>query len=428
MNCVNCGRENPERALICYWCGLVPATGEPPYRALIAHPSGAEETQAVPEFNVVLPPPIEVPAPMPVPEVTVDDRDAGSLQLVIPVPPPIEIPPPPGIPDETAFSVERRRTSHRPIVRASTAPPPQMRSVLPGWGRLLVFFGGVALFLLLGLLLVSSVGVASFGALFCLGALLVLAAVVWAAMLLARVGRRVVTRTGAMYERVETLGQTLRAVAPGVIKELPVLLPKRMGVLDLPAAYSELQRLAGQEGVSSVDQGVDLVTGAIATLIGRDDVILLRRVYPVTTEGLLARSASREVTTPVLIRRRAYVGPGKLESRIAQMLRTDYPMSAGELVDRMLASSELSGAQEIVAWVDEALTHDPPDLDALDSPDAALAELQRFRDALRRADPELYKMMEDEVRRRLRSAMQRSAPSSLLDVTQYARTLSERSR
>jgi hypothetical protein len=300
--------------------------------------------------------------------------------------------------------------------------------VLPGWGRLLVFVVGVILITALGFALAATVAAASLGGAFCIVGLLGLAVVLWAGVLLMRAGRRIVTRTGAVYERLEVMGKTLREVAPGTMKEIPLVLPSRMGVLDLPAAYSELHALEEQDAGSPTERAVDLVTGAIAELVARDDVVLARREYPMETKGLLARASSEQVTQPVLMRRRVYVGPGALEDRIAQVLRTDYPMTVDELLDRLVGPDEREGARRVIQWVDEALTEQPPDLEALGAPDQALQELQRFRVALRRADPELYQMMEEQIQNRLAARVQRSVPSSILDLARQATTVANSTR
>jgi hypothetical protein len=72
--------------------------------------------------------------------------------------------------------------------------------------------------------------------------------------------------------------------------------------------------------------------------------------------------------------------------------------------------------------VDQALTEHPPDLEALTAPDQALAELEQYREALRKVDPELYELLEEEIRLGLAAAVRRSVPSSLLDLAQYAST------
>jgi hypothetical protein len=418
MICVNCGHENPKRALICYWCGLDPETGDTPYKALNVPSVSYEEFAAVPE--VALPPPIEVPSPLPVPSVEVGMTAPESLGLVMPELPTIEIAPPPDIPDQTQFTtIRRRRAHHRPVVRASRIGRVATRPVLPGWGRLLVFIVGLGLLFVLGSALVAAVGTASFGSAFCLAGFLGLAAVLWVGVLLARAGKRVVTATGAVYERLEVLGRSLREVAPGVVKELPVNLPTKMGVLDLPVAYSQLRALDSPEGQPPSEQAVDLLTGAITSLVGRDDVILARRTYPVQARGALTRQASREVSAPVLTRRRVYVGPDGLEEQIARILRTDRPMTVEELMQGLVGAPGRQRAQQVLTWVEQALSESPPDLDALASPDAALAELERYREALRRADPELYRLLEEDIRRGLGGAMRRSTPSSLLDLTRY---------
>jgi hypothetical protein len=426
MECVNCGRENLEKALICYWCGLVPSTGEPPYRALVT-PSVSFEGES-PAPGVTLPPTIEVPPPMPVPEISVGLGDLDAINLTMPELPSLEIAPPPDIPDLDHFTkVKRRRVRHRPAVHRAPGPPKSTRPVLPGLGRIMVFTGGLILLILLGTALVGAVGAATLGSAFCLTGLLGLAFVVWIGLLLARTGRRVVTATGAAYERLEVLGRALREVAPGRVQDLPANLPAQLGVLDLPVAYSELGYLAQQSEEPSMERVVDLLTGALASLVGRDDVVLAHRTYPVQTRGLLTRSASSKVSQPVLTRRRTYVGPGELETQIAQTLRTDRPMTAGELMDTLFGTDRRQRVQRFLTWMDHTLSENPPDLEALDSPDAALAELEQFRTALRRADPELYEMLEGEIRRGLGAAAQRSVPSSLLDLARYAQTSGQRS-
>jgi hypothetical protein len=274
----------------------------------------------------------------------------------------------------------------------------------------------------------AAVGAASFGSAFCLLGLLALAAVLWVGLLLARTGKRLVERAGVVYERLDVLGRVLREVAPGVVKELPINLPKQMGVLDLPVAYSELRSLASQEGEPTLELAVDLLTGAIAGLVGRDDVLLARRSYPVEVRGMLARSDSTQVNHPVVTRRRVYVGPGELEERIARILRTDQPMTIEELVRALVGPAGRRGAQEVVTWVSQSLSENPPDLEALASPDDALAEIERFRDAVRRADPELYELLESEIRRGLGAVVPRSVPSSLLDLARSGSTIGDRSR
>jgi hypothetical protein len=426
MNCVNCGRENPEKALICYWCGLDPDTGEQPYQALAVPAVTAGGTVDVPD--VALPPEIEVPAPKPVPEVQTGMDTFDQTALTMPDLPTIEIAPPPELPDEAQFSIVRRRARHRPVVRATPIRSLATRPVLPGLGRILVFIGGLGLLFVLGSALVAAVGAASFGSAFCLLGLLGLGALLWMGLLLARTGKRIVERAGVVYERLDVLGRVLREVAPGVVQELPVNLPKKMGVLDLPVAYSELRSLAGQEGEPPLELAVDLLTGAIADLIGRDDVVLARRTYPVESRGILTRSASTQITRPVLTRRRVYVGPGDLEERIARILRTEKPMTVEELVRALVGPDGRRGAQEVVTWVNEALTENPPDLEALASTDDALAEVGRFRDAMREADPELYDLLQSEIRRGLGAMVQRSVPSSLLDLARSSATIGEPSR
>lgn len=417
MECVNCGRENLEKALICYWCGLDPATGEPPYKALAAPTVSFEGELAMP--SIVLPPAIEVPPPMAVPDTRVGMADMDLTDLSVPELPSIEVAPLLDIPDLDHFTkVRRRRMRHRPVVRPAPARPQVTRPVLPGKGRLLVFVVGLGLLYLLGSALVAAVGVAAFGNVFCLMGLFALAAMLWVGLLLARTGRRVVATTGAVYEQIEVLGRALREVVPGAVKELPVNLPAQLDVLDLPVAYSELRYLASQGGERPVDLAVDLLSGAIASLVGRDDVILARRTYPVEVRGVLTRPSSGEASQPVITRRRAYAGPGELEKKIAQTLRTDRPMTIEELMRGLFGPGGPQQAQRLITLVSE----NPPDLEALAAPDEALAELEKYRQALQHADPELYKLLEDEIRRWLRAAAQRSVPSSLLDLSRYSST------
>ncbi len=425
MDCVKCGHENPEKALICYWCGSDPNTGAAPNWEMTASFVGPEGGLTLPE--VTLPPPVEVPAPMPVPDIQVSMAAVESLGLRMPDLPTIEIPLPLEIPDQAQFVTVRRRARHRPVVYASSGRPMVTRPVLPGWGRILVFVGGLGLLFVLGALLVAAVGAASFGSGFLLLGLLGAAVVLWAGLLLVRAGRRIVSRTGAAFERLEVMGRILREVAPGVIQELPMNLPAKMGVLDLPVAFSELRALAGNDGEAPMELAVDLLTGAIADLVGRDDVILARRSYPVETRGMLTRPSSTEVSRPILTRRRIHVGPGQLEGKIAQTLHTDQPMTVEEVVRELAGPAGRQRAQRVINWVNQALSENPPDLEAVASADDALAELQRFREAMRGSDPELYQLLEDEIRRALGAVAQRSIPTSFLDLARYASTTGERS-
>ena len=426
MKCVNCGRENLEKSLICYWCSLDPVTGEPPYEALAASEVGSDSKLAVPA--VVLPPAIEVPPPIPVPEISVGMAELDFIGLTMPDLQPIEIAPPPDIPDLDQFTkMRRRRARHRPIVRAAPSRPKVTRPVLPGMGRLMVFVGGLGLLFVLGSALVAAVGATSLGSAFCLLSLFGLVGVLWGGLLLARTGRRIATATGVAYDRIEVLGRALREVVPGVLKELPVNLPNAMDVLDSPAAYSELRRLSSREGEPLMDLTVDLLSGSIASLASRDDVILARRTYPLEVRGLLTRPASEQVERPVITRRRVYAGPGELERQLARILRTDRSMTVEELMRRLVEPGGRQGAQRLLNWVDHALSENPPKLETLDAPDAALAELEQYREALRRADPELYELLEEEIRRGLGAIVRRSVPSSLLDLAQYAST-GDRSR
>jgi hypothetical protein len=81
----------------------------------------------------------------------------------------------------------------------------------------------------------------------------------------------------------------------------------------------------------------------------------------------------------------------------------------------------------VVAAVNQALAERPPDLEALASPEEALAEFERFRGALQQADPELYRLLEDEIRRGLAAVMRRPVPSSLIDLARYASALQSES-
>jgi hypothetical protein len=371
---------------------------------------------------------IEVPPPMPVPEMSVSTAVTDLLDLEMPELPTIEIAPPPDIPDDVQFVTERRRARHRPVVRAASSGPPVTRPLLPGWGRLMVFLGGLGVLLALSVALVLAIGAGSLGSLFCLLGLLVLSAVLWVGVLAARIGRRIVDVTGEVYERLEVFGDVLREVAPGVVQEFPVNLPGTTGVLDQPIGYSELRSLASEEGEQPTEQAVDLVTGVITSLVGRDDVVLARRNYPVEVRGSLARSSSSEVTQPVLTRRRTYVGPGELEEQIARTLRTDQPMTVSELLRALLGPGGRQRAEQVVAAVNRALAERPPDLAALASPQDALAEFERYREAVRRADPELYDLLEREVRRAFATVAERRVPSSLLDLAQYASTVGDELR
>jgi hypothetical protein len=239
-------------------------------------------------------------------------------------------------------------------------------------------------------------------------------------LLFARVARRVVTWGDVAFDRLEVFGRALREVAPGTVQELPVNLPKKMGVLDLPLAYSELHSLDRQDGGPAMEAAVDLFTGAIAQLVGRDDVVLARRTFPVHSRGVLTRPTSTQVDYPVLTRRRAYVGPGELEEQVAKALRTDYPMTVGELVRALVDPSGRDGANRLLTMVDQAASAHPPDLDAVASPADAWAELQQFREGLRRADPQLYELLENEIRRGLGAVARRSVPGSLLDLARYS--------
>lgn len=423
MDCVNCGRENPNKALICYWCALDPKTGEDPYTGLSIPTLAAESTSLVTDIDT--PGVIDVPSPLAVPGFESAFVETYDPELTIPEPPPIEIPPAPSVPDFSAFTATRRRARHRPIVRVETSGPMETRPVLPGCTRILVTFVGAGILVVLALALVAALALASFGGAFCALGLLGLVGLFWITLVAARTGKRMVAATGETYERLEVLGQVLREVAPGVVQELPVNLSSKIGVLNQPVAYSELRALASDGEEPRIDYAVDLLMGSIASLVGRDDVIMAHRTYPVETRGKLTRPTSVTVDEPVLTRRRIYTGPGELERRIAQNLRTDYPVSVEELLDALLEPSERRRSEQIVGAVNQALSENPPDLEALSSPEGALAEFERFRKAFRRADPGLYTALEDEIKNRLAGVAQRSLPSSLLDMARYVTTVSE---
>jgi len=65
MDCINCGRENPNKALICYWCSLNPKTGEDPYTGLSIPTVGAVSASAV--MDIPMPGVIEVPPSLAIP-------------------------------------------------------------------------------------------------------------------------------------------------------------------------------------------------------------------------------------------------------------------------------------------------------------------------------------------------------------------------
>ncbi len=414
MECVNCGRENPKRALVCYWCGRDPNTGQQPYSAL-AEPTEAELSSPEVALEGAIPPSIEVSPTMEVPSA----QEGGLLdlefpELTMPEAPSIEIAPPPDVSKISDFKPKRQRAVHRPVVRYAPPPPRTTRPMLPNVTRLLIFVGGLALLFLFGVTLVGMVGTAAFGSICVLSGLFGLVLFFWLGLLLARVGRHVVGMTGAAYERLEVLGQALRESIPGRVIETPFNLPQELEVADLPVSFSQLRYLAGQVSKGISNQDVDLITSAIAELVARDDVVLAKRSYPVRTEGALQSSAGQEVENAVLTQRRAYVGPGELEFRLMEILRTDRPITVEELVRALVADRDQ--ARRVVDLVARAIQEEPPNLDALDSPDQALAEWERYRQAIRENDPELYDLIETEVRRGLRKAAQRQAPSSLLDM------------
>lgn len=423
MDCVNCGRENPSKALICYWCGLDPVTGESPYTGLRV-PTTEVEVAAV-GMDFPTPEPVVVPSPMPVPSFEAAIPVMQASDLTMPEVPAIEIPSAPDIPDFSVFSTTRRRARHHPIVRIETSEPMETRPVLPGCARALVFTLGAGMLAVLTIMLVVAIAGASLGSAFCVLGLLVLVGLFWVMLVAARTGKRIVAATGETYERLEVLGRVLREVVPGVVQELPVNLAPKLGVLDQPVAYSELRVLdsSGEEPIT--DQAVDLLIGAIASLIGRDDVIVARRTYPVETRGTLTRPTTVTVDEPVITRRRIYTGPGGLEERIVGNLRTDYAVTVEDLLDALLEPGGRNRSEQIVGAVNQALSEHPPDLEALSSPESALAEFERFRKAFRRADPDLYALMENEIREWLSGVAQRSLPSSFLDAARYVASASE---
>jgi hypothetical protein len=423
MDCVNCGRENPNKALICYWCGLDPATGESPYTGLRV-PTTEVEVTAV-GMEVPTPEPVVVPSPMAVPSFGTAIPEMQTSDLTIPEVPAIEIPSAPDIPDFSVFSTTRRRARHHPIVRVETSEPMETRPVLPGCARALVFTLGAGMLVVLTIMLVIAIAGASLGGIFCVLGLLGLVALFWVVLVAARTGMRIVAATGETYERLEVLGRVLREVVPGVVQEQPMNLAPKLGVLDQPVAYSELRALASSGEEPITDQAIDLLMGAIASLIGRDDVIVARRTYPVETRGTLTRPTTVTVDEPVLTRRRIYTGPGELEERIAGNLRTDYATTVGDLLGALLEPGVRSQAEQIVGAVNRALSEHPPDLEALSSPESALAEFERFRKAFRRADPDLYALIETEIRERLTGMAQRSVPSSFLDAARYVASVGE---
>jgi hypothetical protein len=423
MNCVNCGRENPNKALICYWCALDPVTGENPYTALRIPATEGEAVVVGMDFPI--PAAVVVPSPMEVPSYESAIPEMQAPDMTVNEVPTIEIPSAPGIPDFTVFSATRRRARLRPIVRVETSAAMETRPVLPGCARAVVFTLGAGLLVVLVVMLLVAIAGASLGGVFCVLGLLGLVGLLWVTLFAARTGKRIVAATGESYERLEVMGRVLREVVPGVVQELPINLAPRLGVLDQPVAYSELRALAGDAKEPPTDQAVDLLIGAIASLVGRDDVLMARRTYPVETRGKLTRPTTVTVDEPVLTRRRIYTGPGELEGRIARSLRTDYPITVEDLLDAVLEPNARNRSEQIIGAVNQALSENPPDLEALSSPESALAEFDRFRKAFRRADPELYAMLEDEIRNRLAGVAQRSLPSSFLDAARYVASVSE---
>jgi hypothetical protein len=108
-----------------------------------------------------------------------------------------------------------------------------------------------------------------------------------------------------------------------------------------------------------------------------------------------------------------------LEEQIAGALRTDQSMTVEELIRSLAGGEGRQRARQVVDAVNEVLSEHPPDLDVLASPEEALAEFERYREMVRRTDPELYQLLEDEVRRGLASVMRRPIPSSLMDLARY---------
>lgn len=416
MECVNCGRENPAKALVCYWCGCNPETGQQPYAALTA-PVGAATVGPKSVMDVELPPPIDVPPPLAVPGAeAMGLTDFDFPDLTMPEVPPIEITPPPDVSRLADFKVQRQRAVHRPVVRAAPTAPKRTRPMLPNLTRLWVFVVGLALLFLLGSTLVGLVGAAAFGSVCLLGGIFGLALILWLGLLLARLGRQVVEASGAVYERLEVLGQVLRESVPGRVIETPLNLPKELGVADLPVSFSQLRYLASEGGKGIAKQEIDLITSAITELVARDDVVLAERSYPIKTQGALQPSSKEEVKNAVLTKRRTYSGPGQLESQIMQILRTDRPTTVEDLVSALTADRDQ--ARRVVGFVAQAIQEEPPKLEALASPDEALAEWERYRQAIRQVDPELYDLIEAEVRRGLGSAARRYQASSLSDWAQ----------
>lgn len=425
MQCVNCGRDNLEKALVCYWCGMDPKSGDSPYAALQVPIDQGDATPVAPP-----PPAIELPPPIPVPDVSVVQADWHTFDIEMPRPPQIEVAPPPDIPTEEQFTAARRqRMRHPVVVRAAPAPPITSRPLLSGPARLQVFIGGLVFLVAMGIVLSTALSAASLGNALVVVVLLVGGIVVWFGLLTARVGRRAAAQAAAVYERVESLGRVLREVIPGTVQELPVNLPASLGVYDLPVAYSELRALAAASNEPSLEMAVDLLTGAIATLVARDDVILARRTWPMRTQGLLARSDTRQMSVPVLTRRRAYAGPGQLEAHLARLLPSGQPVPVAELVEALLTdeigAEGRQGPARLVRWVQETLEEHPPDLEALPAPDEALERLQNYRQAIREADPELYKLLEAQVRRGL-GALTGKGLSSPFDLARYARPSARR--
>jgi hypothetical protein len=148
----------------------------------------------------------------------------------------------------------------------------------------------------------------------------------------------------------------------------------------------------------------------------------------VEVRGTLTQSSATEVNRPVLTRRRVYVGPGELEEQIAGALRTDQSITIEELIKNLAGSEGRQRARRLVDAVNEDLSERSPDLDVIASPDEALAEFERYREIVRRTDPELYQLLEAEVRRGLASVVQRPLPSSLMDLAQYASDAVNRAR
>ncbi len=103
-------------------------------------------------------------------------------------------------------------------------------------------------------------------------------------------------------------------------------------------------------------------------------------------------------------------------------------MTVEELIKSLSEAEGRQRARQIVSAVNEAVSERPSDVDLVGSPQDALVEFERYRETIRRADPELYQLLEDAVKRGLSAVMQRSVPSSLLDLARYASEVVDQSR